>query len=289
MSELTDIERPNDTTCGRAEKVALVRGLIDRAVRRDSEMTLNEYQNSLHTYKDRHHECHALGLVGELGEVVDELKLEAVRDELKKDARWLSIDRNVIRDVLIAAGRVADMVKKATAHGVPLDREKLKKELGDVLWYITAVASDNQLTLEDVAQANIAKLRARYPNGFEKGGGVRESDPYAGIGSALGGDMPDIRGPEGSAMSESQVEALRRDNCCRIPPVGWRCTRTPGHEGPCAAVPTAASVIVPVTSTLDCGCKIYANGSMLFCGGCAYRIARVASEINESIFGQVDL
>lgn len=27
------------------------------------------------------------------------------------------------------------------------------------------------------------------------------------------------------------------DERCRVPPVGWTCTRTPGHEGPCATVP----------------------------------------------------
>lgn len=25
---------------------------------------------------------------------------------------------------------------------------------------------------------------------------------------------------------------------CSIPPAGWRCTREPGHDGPCAAIPT---------------------------------------------------
>ena len=29
----------------------------------------------------------------------------------------------------------------------------------------------------------------------------------------------------------------REEFCCRTPPPGWYCTRTPGHEGPCAAWP----------------------------------------------------
>lgn len=31
---------------------------------------------------------------------------------------------------------------------------------------------------------------------------------------------------------------------CTIPPEGWRCTREAGHDGPCAAVPTAADPMV---------------------------------------------
>lgn len=64
------------------------------------------------------------------------------------------------------AGEVADYVKKHLGHDHDLDREKLKKELGDVLWYISTLASANDLSLQDVAQTNINKLAARYPDGF---------------------------------------------------------------------------------------------------------------------------
>jgi NTP pyrophosphatase (non-canonical NTP hydrolase) len=64
------------------------------------------------------------------------------------------------------AGEVADLIKKRIGHGHPLDKERLKKELGDVLWYVSALATWAGMTLEDVAQANLDKLRARYPEGF---------------------------------------------------------------------------------------------------------------------------
>jgi NTP pyrophosphatase (non-canonical NTP hydrolase) len=64
------------------------------------------------------------------------------------------------------AGEVADLIKKWAFHGHPMDDEKLKKELGDVLWYIAGVATAAGITLEEVATANIAKLLARYPDGF---------------------------------------------------------------------------------------------------------------------------
>jgi len=64
------------------------------------------------------------------------------------------------------AGEVLELVKKHFYHGKPLDREKLIAELGDVLWYLNYTADAIGATLEDVAIANNAKLRARYPNGF---------------------------------------------------------------------------------------------------------------------------
>ena len=64
------------------------------------------------------------------------------------------------------AGEAADLVKKYLFHGHPLDRDKIKKELGDVLWYVATMASTLGLQLEDVAQGNLDKLRARYPEGF---------------------------------------------------------------------------------------------------------------------------
>jgi NTP pyrophosphatase (non-canonical NTP hydrolase) len=64
------------------------------------------------------------------------------------------------------AGEAADLVKKWYAHGHPLDSEKLKKELGDILWYVAGQATANGWTLADVATTNIEKLTARYPEGF---------------------------------------------------------------------------------------------------------------------------
>lgn len=71
------------------------------------------------------------------------------------------------------AGEVVELIKKARFHGVPYDTDQVKKELGDILWYVNQMAYAHGLTLAEVAQANADKLRARYPNGFVKGGGVR--------------------------------------------------------------------------------------------------------------------
>jgi len=65
------------------------------------------------------------------------------------------------------AGEAIDLVKKHLAQGHPLDREKLIKELGDVAWYLAETAYALDVPLEEVLEGNIAKLKARYPQGFE--------------------------------------------------------------------------------------------------------------------------
>lgn len=64
------------------------------------------------------------------------------------------------------AGEVAELVKKAFFHGHELPHEQLKRELGDVLWYVAVLAQAMGWSLEEVAQENIAKLARRYPEGF---------------------------------------------------------------------------------------------------------------------------
>lgn len=65
------------------------------------------------------------------------------------------------------AGECSDLFKKYRFQGHELDCEKLAEEVGDVLWYIAETASGLGLSLEEIATRNIAKLRARYPEGFD--------------------------------------------------------------------------------------------------------------------------
>ncbi|MBX3297877.1 MAG: nucleoside triphosphate pyrophosphohydrolase family protein [Acidobacteria bacterium] len=64
------------------------------------------------------------------------------------------------------AGEVANVVKKIQRdHGGILTDEvkaKLKDELGDVLWYISACADELDLTLNEIAEYNVAKLASRH-------------------------------------------------------------------------------------------------------------------------------
>jgi len=66
------------------------------------------------------------------------------------------------------SGEVADIFKKHLFHGHALDNDKLLLELGDVLWYVTAIGATYGFHLEDIMKANIKKLQKRYPNGFSE-------------------------------------------------------------------------------------------------------------------------
>jgi len=80
----------------------------------------------------------ALGLAGEAGEVAEHAK-KAIRDD---------------------AGSVS-----------PERREKMAKELGDVLWYVAQLASELGLDLDAVALANLDKLLSRQRRGVLSGSG----------------------------------------------------------------------------------------------------------------------
>ena len=64
------------------------------------------------------------------------------------------------------SGEAIDIVKRHLAQGHELDREHLIKELGDVAWYLAETAFALDVSLEEVCQRNIDKLKARYPEGF---------------------------------------------------------------------------------------------------------------------------
>lgn len=65
------------------------------------------------------------------------------------------------------AGECIDILKKYYYQGHELDKDKLRNELGDVLWYIAETCVGLGTTLEDIAKGNIDKLKKRYPEGFK--------------------------------------------------------------------------------------------------------------------------
>lgn len=64
------------------------------------------------------------------------------------------------------AGECADLVKKYYYQDNRPIIHLLEDELGDVLWYVAETAAALGMTLEDIAQHNVDKLRRRYPEGF---------------------------------------------------------------------------------------------------------------------------
>ena len=107
-------------------------------------MTLDEYQQqALQTvlstgddFKDLLH--WVLGINGESGEIAEKIK-KIIRDK----------DSVISQD----------------------DKDELAKEIGDVLWYLAVFAHDLDIPLEDIAQANLDKLKSRQSRGTLGGSG----------------------------------------------------------------------------------------------------------------------
>ena len=70
--------------------------------------------------------------------------------------------------LMCEAAEAVQPIKKALRQGslAMVDVAELKDELGDVLFYLAALASVCGLDLDDIAQRNIQKLQTRYPGGF---------------------------------------------------------------------------------------------------------------------------
>ena len=98
--------------------------------------------------------------------------------ESRSTARYPDAGNNLIYPTLGLtgeAGEVADKVKKLIRdRGGVVDqqfKEDLALELGDVLWYVAQLSTELGLSLEQVASANLSKLKSRSQRGTLQGEG----------------------------------------------------------------------------------------------------------------------
>ena len=91
-----------------------------------------------------------------------ELAMATLNPELNKKDVLI----NSVMGLCGESGEAIDIVKKWMAQGHELDKEHLAKELGDIAWYLAEAATALDMQLEDILQANIDKLKKRYPEGF---------------------------------------------------------------------------------------------------------------------------
>lgn len=73
----------------------------------------------------------------------------------------------------IEAGKIAEYVKKTVFHGKDITEDKWIASLTSIFANATAIAHLIDTDLENIAEQNLAKLAARYPEGFRPGGGIR--------------------------------------------------------------------------------------------------------------------
>ena len=66
------------------------------------------------------------------------------------------------------SGEFTEVIKKIIFQGKPVNEENLfhlKRELGDIMWYVMQACIGLDITLEEVIEMNVDKLVKRYPGG----------------------------------------------------------------------------------------------------------------------------
>ena len=101
------------------------------------------------------------------GMTVSDYQKQAMRTLNRKLSKQ-EILLNGVMGLCGESGEAIDIVKKHLFHGHPLDKEALKKELGDIAWYLAETAYALDMSLEDILKGNIEKLTERYPDGFSE-------------------------------------------------------------------------------------------------------------------------
>jgi NTP pyrophosphatase (non-canonical NTP hydrolase) len=106
------------------------------------------------------------------------MNFEEYQKKSRVTAKYPNAGKNYIYPTLGLAGEsgeVAENIKKVLRDkGGVIDeetREMIKKELGDVLWYVSQIATELGLTLDDIAEHNIEKLYSRMERGKLSGSG----------------------------------------------------------------------------------------------------------------------
>lgn len=91
---------------------------------------------------------------------------EAIRlRNLQYGAQATQVD-NAVRGLANDVGEIAEATKNWLEYGKPFDPVNLKEEVGDVLWRLAQLCDACGFTLEEAMQANIEKLKIRFPQKY---------------------------------------------------------------------------------------------------------------------------
>ncbi len=106
------------------------------------------------------------------------MEFKEYQEKSRKTAVYPNKDNNFIYPTLGLsgeAGEVSEKIKKVIRdRGGIIDgetREAIKKELGDVLWYVSQLATELGISLDEIAEKNIEKLYSRMERGKLNGSG----------------------------------------------------------------------------------------------------------------------
>jgi NTP pyrophosphatase (non-canonical NTP hydrolase) len=106
------------------------------------------------------------------------MKFEEYQKKSRGTAKYPAIGANFVYPVIGLAGEAGEVANKAKkifrddrGKITPEKRKEISKELGDVLWYLSQVATEFGLELDAVADENIKRLYSRLERGQINGSG----------------------------------------------------------------------------------------------------------------------
>lgn len=73
---------------------------------------------------------------------------------------------HAIMGIVTEGGELMDDVKKAKIYHEKIDKKHIIEEAGDVMWYLAILADSLGISFEEIWEANINKLKARYPKKY---------------------------------------------------------------------------------------------------------------------------
>lgn len=77
----------------------------------------------------------------------------------------------LVSEVGELAGKMKKVIRDGPQSSEPYSDDAMKAELGDVLWYVAALATDCGWSLDEIARNNIQKLKDRQARGVIRGSG----------------------------------------------------------------------------------------------------------------------
>ena len=83
-------------------------------------------------------------------------------DEYQDIIEEMPLYDDLIYGLITEVGEVTDIIKKGSRPGGEIDIPHLHEEIGDVLWYLTRLASEYGLNVSDIAEYNVEKLLKRH-------------------------------------------------------------------------------------------------------------------------------
>lgn len=150
---------------------------------------------------------------------------------------------------LRSLGELLDLSKKEMVYAQELDATKRSYRHGlmvivaESLWTILHF---HGLTVDQLQRENMEKLLKRFPTGYSNKAAQERSDKPTQVEGQMALHYDPALAAQITRRGQEAMEELTSDpaiaavvdcgNGCQEAPKGWKCTRTPGHEGPCAAI-----------------------------------------------------